>query len=419
MRGLSHRLVAAIAIAGWAPLAAHAAPEADAPEVSEFAPSLALPIDILTRLPAAEPETGPTPNAPSPTASPAERAFSAFQRGLYVSARDLAAPLAETGDGAMQSLMGHLYAHGLGVERDPKAALDWMLRAADSGDPGARHELAIRMIEGGGVARDREGGRLMLEELAAEGRHEAAHDLAQLLMSGDGGPDARRDGLNYLRQAAEAGMTEARYALALLLIEVEGAAIEGQTPDAQKARREALRWMVAAARSGMSEAQLELGVWLVTGRAGRRDLEAAFGWIERAALGGSPLARNRLARMHWQGLGTDGDRVSAARWHMLAKLSGKGDDELDDMLTGLDEIERAQALDGLPPLALVLWPVRPDEASPAARIERKRRARLADPARSVLPGVTGYDVPDVTRARTLDERDGNATGSGSAKQGRL
>ena len=415
MRVRGSALAVTVALAWGAPAAsATAAPEAEG-GATDFVPSLTLPIDLLTQLPVPEPDTAPSPTPPASDASPAERAFSAFQRGLYVSARELATPLAEGGDAAMQSLLGHLHAHGLGVKRDPKVALDWMLRAADSGDPGARHELAIRMIEGRGVAADREGGRLMLEELAGEGRHEAAHDLAQLLMSGEGDPRTRRQGLDHLRQAAEAGMTEARYALALLLIEVEGAATEGDTPDAREARREALRWMVAAARSGLSEAQLELGIWLVTGRAGRRDLEAAFLWIERAALGGSVLARNRLARMHWQGLGTAGNRVSAARWHMMAKMGGKGDAELDDMLTGLDEIERAQALDGLSPLALTLWPVRGRD-KPLARIERKRRARLGGSGRSALPGVGGYDVPDTTRA-TIPAT--SRLQDGAAKRGRL
>ena len=416
----SSLLAAAMALAASSPLApVLAASEDAAAEPTPFAPSLSLPIDLLTDKAADLPEWSLDPSAAAPDATQAERALGAFQRGLYVTARNLAAPLAEDGDAAMQALLGHIHARGLGVRRDPDTALGWMRKAAGNGDPGARHELAIRMIEGSGVERDEAGARAMLRELADAGRVEAAYDLAQLLLMGPPDPERRREGLDRLRAAAEAGMTEARYALAVLLAEVEGSTLAGDTPEARAARTEALRWMVAAARAGMGEAQLELGVWLVTGRTGRQDLASAFGWIERAALGGLPLARNRLARMHWQGLGTEGDVIAAVRWHLLARMGGIEDRELDDMMLGLSLTERALAAEGLPRLARIALPDAVETAGTAPpRVELPVKPRSDAGALPSLPGVR--DLGDITTERPgVGAEPETSPPAGGAREGRV
>ena len=308
--------------------------------------------------------------APEPDATPAERAFGLFQRGHYVEAREAAEALAVS-DGAMAGLLARLHAEGLGTPRDVAEALVWTERAAALGDPAARHELAVRRIDGEGVERDEERAVRELRALADEGRPEAAHDLAQLLLARPLGEDEEAE--RRLREAALAGLHEAQYTLALWLI--------GRAGGGEASAPEAVEWLVAAARGGMTEAQFELGVWLVTGRGGRRDLEAAFGWIERAALAGLPLAKQRLARMHWQGLGTPGDRIAAARWHALARADGIIDTELDAMLAGLGEEELEEAMRGLP---------RGYRVDPSAAEEAPRRiVRRAEPRERpvALPGI--------------------------------
>ena len=56
---------------------------------------------------------------------PADEAFGAFQRGLYLTARNLALPRAEKGDAAAQTLLAEIYARGLGVPRDDAEAAKW------------------------------------------------------------------------------------------------------------------------------------------------------------------------------------------------------------------------------------------------------------------------------------------------------
>ena len=302
-------------------------------------------------------------------ATPGERAFALMQMSRYGEARAIAAPLAEQGDGPMAGLLARLYAEGLGVPRDDAKAVEWLLRAAEVGDAGARHELAIRRFGGNGVPRDESAAMRDLRVLATEGRPDAAHDLAQVLLGIDRTEDERAEGTRLLRTAARGGITDAQYALARKLM-AEGSG-----------NAEALEWLVEAARNGMAEAQLELGLWLISGTAGRRDLDAAFGWVERAALAGLPLAKQRLAQMHWRGLGTPGDRIAAARWHALARMDGLIDHELDAMLVGLDDDEIERAMRGLPAALRDL----PEEITSAPRrivLGAERRGRTA-----TLPGV--------------------------------
>src|SRR5690606_37113597 len=63
----------------------------------------------------------PEPSAPEPEvdpqrfASPPDDAFGAYQRGLYITALNLALPRADGGDAAAQTLVAEIYSRGLGV----------------------------------------------------------------------------------------------------------------------------------------------------------------------------------------------------------------------------------------------------------------------------------------------------------------
>lgn len=392
---------AALAADGASGAAARAADAAEG--AKPFAPRLSVPIDLLESIEMSKDAAG-APNAvsdlpPRPGATPADRALGALQRGLFRTALELAEPLAEEGDAAMQMLLAHMHGSGLGTPAAPGRAFAWLERAAANGDERARHELAIRAIEGTAGRDDGPAGspRAVLTDLAENDRAEAAFDLAQFLLTDDRAEADRREGLARLRQAAGAGLHEAQYALARTLIETEGHETKGDGEPARRARAEALAALVPAARSGMAEAQLELGVWLVAGRAGRIDLTAALGWMERAALAGLPIARNRLAHMHWKGLGTAGDRVEAARWHLLARAGGLGDAELDGMLEGLSDAERVAVGDGLPDAILtpLVDSVITGAIEPTRRIERRTAASKV--AGGEDDGRDYVDLPGVAR----------------------
>ena len=57
--------------------------------------------------------------------NPDDVAFGAFQRGLYLTAFNLAMPRAKDGDKAAQTLVAEIYARGLGVPVNDKEAAHW------------------------------------------------------------------------------------------------------------------------------------------------------------------------------------------------------------------------------------------------------------------------------------------------------
>ena len=101
----------------------------------------ALPVTATAQTPPAKPpaaKPSSTAPAPAPTTAngqPLDLAFGAYQRGNYLTAFGLATKrVDDTGDPKSMTLLGELYANGLGVPQDDKKAADWYKIAADRGD---------------------------------------------------------------------------------------------------------------------------------------------------------------------------------------------------------------------------------------------------------------------------------------------
>jgi uncharacterized protein len=87
-----------------------------------------------------------------------DEASGAFQRGLYLSALNIALPKAQLGDAAAQTLVAELMNNGLGVRRNPTDAAFWYEQAAKAGDANAA-DRRRREAEQEGRRRDDAQGR--------------------------------------------------------------------------------------------------------------------------------------------------------------------------------------------------------------------------------------------------------------------
>ncbi|NJR14162.1 MAG: sel1 repeat family protein [Phyllobacteriaceae bacterium] len=270
---------------------------------------------------------------------PADPAYAAFQRGLYITALNLALPKAEQGDRAAQMLTAEIHARGLGVPRNMEEATRWYMLAAEQGD--AEAQLQVAMILLGDKPLDlanpnRAEAMDMLRASAETGNPYAAFNLAQLVMAEQPGDDGARQARILFETAATRDIPGALYALARFHL----TGIGGATIDGAKARD----LMTRAARAGLDTAQLDLATSLADGVFGKADYTEAFIWMRRAALGGNPLAANRLAKLYMFGLGNDGDPIAAAAWYIRAKRAGIKDAEMEDYLEGLTDDQRSKAL---------------------------------------------------------------------------
>src|ERR1700726_2429220 len=80
------------------------------------------------------PAPGAAP-APAPNGRPPDLAFGAFQRGYYITAFALATHnVDDKADPKAMTLLGEIYANGLGVPKDDQKAAEWYKLAADRGE---------------------------------------------------------------------------------------------------------------------------------------------------------------------------------------------------------------------------------------------------------------------------------------------
>ena len=82
-------------------------------------------------------------------------AFGAFQRGYFLTALQYATDGATAGNPPSMTLLGELYANGLGVPQDDAKAADWYKLAAARGDRNAMFALGMFALQGRAGPRDR------------------------------------------------------------------------------------------------------------------------------------------------------------------------------------------------------------------------------------------------------------------------
>ncbi len=269
---------------------------------------------------------------------PPDEAFGAFQRGLYLTARNLALPRAEAGDPAAQTLLAEIYSRGLGVARNSQVAADWYMKAAEQGVPEALLQYAL-ILSNKQNASDTEllKARNMMRTAADAGNAHAEFNYAQMLVTDRPTSASYRKAYPYFMRAAQKGIPEAQYAVSQYL--TNGTA--GIESDYEEARK----WLTLAARQNFDIAQLELGEWYLNGIGGKRNLRRAFAWTIRAARAGNVAAQASAARLYWGGLGIEPDEAEAAAWFVIARRAGFRDKALDDFWEGLTVEQHRAAID--------------------------------------------------------------------------
>jgi TPR repeat protein len=274
---------------------------------------------------------------------PAEKAFKgttddaygAFQRGLYLTAMNLALPKAQLGDAAAQTLVAELFDSGLGVRRSKSNAAFWYEQAATAGDPNAQFKYALMLMEGTQIKRDRKLADAMMRKAAEGGNPEAQFNIAQMKVAAVAGEKGLMAALPYYEGAAEQGVPDAQYALAQIY----------NTMDLPKEKRDLARyWLERAADSRYDTALYDMGVWYINGIGGDRDYDLGFMWMRRAAERGHIVAMNKLAYLYINAIGTRPDPIEAAKWYVLSRRAGLSDLGLEDFYLGIEDDQQKEAI---------------------------------------------------------------------------
>jgi TPR repeat protein len=260
------------------------------------------------------------PNAAANVESSIDLAYGAFQRGHYLTAFNEATKRAQQNDPAAMTLLGEIYAQGLGVGRDDSKAAQWYKLAAAKGGRDALFALAMFNFQGRAGTQNLEEAARLLDAAAKLGHAGAAYDLGLLYLQGQQFSQDFKRASELFAAAAEAGNSEAQYALATMYKEGRGV---------QKDMSKAMRLMQQASVAGNLDAMVEFAIAQFNGEGINKDEPAAAQLFLKAAHLGSPIAQNRLARIRMAGRGMPADATEAVKWHMVAKAGGASDPELD------------------------------------------------------------------------------------------
>src|SRR5215469_11077022 len=289
------------------------------------------------RPPAGKPNRATAPTEKTAPAAPVGRApdlaYGAFQRGYFLTAFSFATDrVTKDADPKAMTLLGALYADGLGVPQDDRRAAEWYGLAAARGDSNAMFALAMFALNGRAGPRDRDASTRWLAAAAKLGHPLAAYDLALLYVEGQMFPQDFSRAAELLRIAAQGGSADAQYALGTFYKTGRGVPQDA---------RQAAQWWAKAALADNTDAQVEYAIALYNGTGVDRNEVAAAALFRKAAMRGSPIAQDRLARILATGRGAPRDLAEAAKWRLVSRAGGETDLELDDVINKFDPQARA------------------------------------------------------------------------------
>jgi TPR repeat protein len=300
------------------------------------------PLKVIKTVPAA-PDDKQAPATPPPQASNSQvkaaplgddAAYEAFDQGQYVLALDLGVKAAERGEPTAHTLVGRIYAEGLGTAKNTRLAARWFARGAELGDPEAMFAYGVMLTEGQGIEKDRAKAARQFETAAAKKHALANYNLALLFLTGAGKPENPHRALLHMRFAAEAGVAPAQYDLGTMYA-------TGTGTDANAF--EAAKWIGKAAAAGHVEAQVDYAVILFRGQGVPPDPKRGAEFFRKAADKGVATAQNRLARCYAHGAGVEKNLVEAAKWNIIARAGGIEDETLEKLVAQISRADRTKA----------------------------------------------------------------------------
>jgi TPR repeat protein len=218
--------------------------------------------------------------------------------------------LAATGNASAQIAMAYLYSEGLGVPRDPTAAVEWCRKAADQGSEIAQTVLGEWYDNGTGVKQDEEEAVRWYRQAAARGYAPAKIDLGLSLTWGTGVATNHVEALRLFKEAWESNNPVGAYQLGMAYKLGRGTETDAE---------QALKWFLLAAEKGLPEAQAATAAYYYELK--KDDVNAAK-WAGIGMRAGNPMAEGIWACLLDDGKVVKRDLTEAMRLWKLAAENG-------------------------------------------------------------------------------------------------
>ena len=219
--------------------------------------------------------------------TPTQSCQSAFDAKEWEVAASLCASEARQGTVSAQRNLGVMYDRGVGVERDPARASDWLRRAAEAGSRDAAYLLGAMYESGRGVTQDDARALAWYSKAALLGDREAQVKVGKAYEQGHGVASDIGEALTWYRKAAGQGDAWAQNYIGFLYGNGKGVPHD----DAQ-----ALEWFRRAAANGNAQAEYNVGFMYANGRGVQHSDQEAVRWYKQAARHGYDEAVKELER---------------------------------------------------------------------------------------------------------------------------
>lgn len=174
----------------------------------------------------------------------------------------------ERGYAKAQHKVAQMLQAGLGVSKDPEAAIQNLIHASAKGDSFAEQDLSQRFSMNGKAPKLIE--RFRADKLAADaGDMDAKFRTSAALFMGSGVAIDKKAAMKYAKEAAEMGHRDAQHFLAGILEPIDVKA--------------SMNYYRKAAEQGHPVAQFKLGTALLMGKGCKKDTQEAMKWMKLSA----------------------------------------------------------------------------------------------------------------------------------------
>lgn len=245
----------------------------------------------------------------SPALADMETAHKANDEGNYRLAFGEYLNEAKAGNTEAMIMVGLYYADGLHVMKSDEKANEWMLKAAEAGDPIAQRNIAIGYKFGiGNLTKDEEKAFEWFEQAAKQNELDSQFELASAYHYGVGIKTNLDEARLWYMKAADAGDSRAQYNLASMYASGDGVAQDTTVAN---------MWLEKAVEKNNHEALFTMGLMSHNGDQRPKDFTAAADYFQRAFIEGKSEAAAYMAEYAYLGSGRPKDPVDALMWVML------------------------------------------------------------------------------------------------------
>ncbi len=232
--------------------------------------------------------------------------------------------LADKGKVFSSLFLRDCYLKGIGVDKSPQKATEYLEKAAKVGHEDSQYMLALQLLNG----KQPEKAAGWFKRAASQGNVGATYYYGNMLHKGTGVKEDKKSGMALLRQAAAKDFAMANYQLGLIYRDGD---------DVERDAAKAFSYMKKAASQGNPNAQWQLGMMYLKGEGTPQDYYFAAQWLAEQALSTHKKDINELLKQ---------DNEGPFSQYLMGMRKYFVDKDYDAAIDWFKKVEKAKNIEG-------------------------------------------------------------------------